>query len=42
MEKVVQSSAVEDSVVAKVVLQPAGLRLDKHTKQLELKLLSFV
>lgn len=40
MEKVVQSSVVEDSLVAKVVLQPASLRLGKHTKQLQLKLLS--
>ena len=37
MEKMVQSSAVEDSLVAKVVLQPARLCLGKHTKQLQLK-----
>lgn len=37
MEKVVQSGAVEDSMVAKIMLQPASLRLDKHKKQLQLK-----
>ena len=37
MEKMVQSSAVEDSLVAKVVLQPARLCLGKHTKQLHTK-----
>ena len=38
MKKVVQSGAVEDSMVAKIMLQPPSLRLDKHKKQLQLKL----